>query len=275
MGRLFLLRPVTFDQPVKFGHLLLAIRDSFGGGVHVAGSGSQSCPVCKGQEFAVEGLSAPSIAEQSSPASPLSSLPCGALSHMTGILPSSEHRLRNAAGEIDEGALAAAAWPYQRDELAVGDGKAQILERRERLFAIADPFNCALPSERDQAIGFWSATRSIATGTRREMSRVDVSYPFLHRPLVEFMQAIPHTQRLRVGETRSLMRRSLRGLLPAKTLKRRSKGNPQEVITRAIAREWPRFEPSRKTRRCSSSAAFSHTWITRSSAPKGSTASTI
>jgi asparagine synthase (glutamine-hydrolysing) len=85
--------------------------------------------------------------------------------------------------------------------------------------------------------------RSIASGTRREMSGVDISYPFLHRPFVEFMQAIPHTQRVRIGETRSLMRRSLRGLLPEKIVKRKSKGNPQEVITRAIAREWPRLAP--------------------------------
>ena len=65
----------------------------------------------------------------------------------------------------------------------------------------------------------------------------------MDRRLVEFMQAIPHTQRVRAGETRSLMRRSLSGLLPEKIAKRKSKGNPQEVLTRAIAREWPRLEP--------------------------------
>ena len=113
----------------------------------------------------------------------------------------------------------------------------------ERLYAIIEPFNYNLPSQRDQALGFWTAMRAVASGTRREISRVDVSYPFLHRPLVEFMQAIPHTQRVRIGETRSLMRRSLRGLLPEKIAKRKSKGNPQEVITRAIKREWPRLEP--------------------------------
>jgi asparagine synthase (glutamine-hydrolysing) len=113
----------------------------------------------------------------------------------------------------------------------------------ERLYAIADPYDCSLPSHRDQALGFWTATRGIAPGTRREISKVDVSYPFLDRRLVEFMQSIPHTQRVRAGETRSLMRRSLKGLLPEKIAKRKSKGNPQEVIIRAIAREWPRLEP--------------------------------
>ena len=112
-----------------------------------------------------------------------------------------------------------------------------------RLYAIADPFKCTLPSDRDQALGFWTAMRGVASGVRREISRVDVSYPFLDRRLVEFMQAIPHTQRVRAGETRSLMRRSLKPLLPEKIAKRTSKGNPQELITRAIAREWPRLEP--------------------------------
>lgn len=113
----------------------------------------------------------------------------------------------------------------------------------ERVYAIVDPFNCELPSQRDQALGFWTAIRGIASGIRREISGVDVSYPFLDRRLVEFMQAIPHTQRVRAGETRSLMRRSLKGLLPEKIAKRKSKGNPQEVLIRAIAREWPRLEP--------------------------------
>jgi asparagine synthase (glutamine-hydrolysing) len=112
----------------------------------------------------------------------------------------------------------------------------------DRLYAVAEPFHCTLPSDRDQALGFWTASIGIASGTRREMSKVDVSYPFLHRPFVEFMQAIPHTQRVRVGQTRSLMRRSLKGLLPETIAKRKSKGNPQEVISRAIAREWPRLE---------------------------------
>ncbi len=113
----------------------------------------------------------------------------------------------------------------------------------ERVFAIADPFNCDLPSHRDQALGFWTAIRGVASGFRRELSKVDVSYPFLHRPFIEFMQAIPHTQRVRTGETRSLMRRSLKNLLPEKIARRKSKGNPQEVIARAITREWRRFEP--------------------------------
>jgi len=61
--------------------------------------------------------------------------------------------------------------------------------------------------------------------------------PFLHRPLVEFMQAIPKEQRARPGETRSLQRRALRDLVPPEILRRKGKGNPIEALSRAIVRE--------------------------------------
>ncbi len=112
----------------------------------------------------------------------------------------------------------------------------------DRMFMVRDPFGCSSPSARDQALGFWTAVRGIATGQRQKITKVDLSYPFLYRPLVEFMQAIPHTQRVRVGETRSLLRRSLKNVLPEKILKRKSKGNPREIISRAFAREWPRLQ---------------------------------
>lgn len=113
---------------------------------------------------------------------------------------------------------------------------------KERMHGVVEPFGCSSPSARDQALGFWTAVRGIATGHRREITEADLSYPFLYRPLVEFMQAIPHTQRVRVGETRSLMRRSLKNVLPERIRRRKSKGNPSEIILRAIEREWPRLE---------------------------------
>ena len=89
-----------------------------------------------------------------------------------------------------------------------------------------------------QSRGFVSVVRSIAAGYRREIGDVDVSYPFLHRPLVEFLQAIPSDQRVRPGETRSLLRRSLRNVLPERIVKRKSKGNPGEAFLRAVTREF-------------------------------------
>jgi asparagine synthase (glutamine-hydrolysing) len=114
---------------------------------------------------------------------------------------------------------------------------------RERMLGPKDEFGFRLPSGRDQAIGFLSVMQSIATGHRREQLKVEVTYPYLHRPLVEFMQAIPFEQRVRPHETRSLMRRAMDELLPAKIARRRSKGCPTEVTLRAIAREWTRLRP--------------------------------
>jgi asparagine synthase (glutamine-hydrolysing) len=108
---------------------------------------------------------------------------------------------------------------------------------RERLIGMVDEFGFQLPSARDQAIGFLSVRKYIATGWRKEIAGVDVSYPLLHRPLVEFMQAIPAEQNVRLGQTRSLMRRALQNVLPEKIRTRKSKGNPTEIILRAFARE--------------------------------------
>lgn len=104
-----------------------------------------------------------------------------------------------------------------------------------------NPFKCDTPSGDDQALGFWTAIRGIAVGYRREIMRADVSYPFLARPLVEYMQAIPHTQRVQLGKSRFLMRRALKGVLTPEITKRRGKGNPQETIARAFMHEWQRL----------------------------------
>lgn len=71
----------------------------------------------------------------------------------------------------------------------------------------------------------------------RVLQDVEIRMPFLHRPLVEFMQAIPQEQRARPGETRSLQRRALRDLVPPEILRRKGKGNPIEALSRAIVRE--------------------------------------
>jgi len=106
-----------------------------------------------------------------------------------------------------------------------------------------NPFVCDTPSGNDQALGFWTAIRGIAAGHRRDVTRGHVSYPFLARPMVEYMQAIPHTQRVQLGKSRFVMRRALTDLLPAAILKRRDKGNPQETIARAFIHEWDRLKP--------------------------------
>ncbi|HEY2468239.1 MAG TPA: asparagine synthase-related protein [Terracidiphilus sp.] len=48
-------------------------------------------------------------------------------------------------------------------------------------------------------------------------------YPFLDRDLLEFLFAIPRAQLLRPGQSRSLMRRALRGIVPDEILNRKRK----------------------------------------------------
>jgi asparagine synthase (glutamine-hydrolysing) len=53
---------------------------------------------------------------------------------------------------------------------------------------------------------------------------ITFAYPFIHRPLVEYMLAIPGEQLSAPGEPRSLMRRAFEGFVPARVLRRTSKG---------------------------------------------------
>ena len=114
---------------------------------------------------------------------------------------------------------------------------------RERNLGVKDTFGFRLPSERDQSAGFISMVRGVSLGSRSEQSCLDFTYPYLHRPLVEFLQALPVEQLLRPGENRSLMRRAMRGILPEKIAERKTKGNPEEAIARALMREWTSLRP--------------------------------
>jgi asparagine synthase (glutamine-hydrolysing) len=68
-------------------------------------------------------------------------------------------------------------------------------------------------------------------------AEVQLAHPFLHRPLVEMCLSAPLDQLLRGSETRSLMRRALRDLLPEKIARRRDKRGPDEAFHRALARQ--------------------------------------
>ena len=107
----------------------------------------------------------------------------------------------------------------------------------EHWLPTVDPFGFRLPSDIDRSISFVSASRNVSPCYRNELTCLDTSYPFMHRPLVEFLQAIPFEQFLRPGENRSLMRRALRDVLPEKIARRKTKGDPSEGLARAIARE--------------------------------------
>lgn len=109
----------------------------------------------------------------------------------------------------------------------------------ERMFGVRDIYGFRSAVGRDQSTGFLSVTNVLSLGHYPEVFDHEMSYPFLHRPLVEFLCAIPFDQLLRPGESRSLMRRSLKSILPEPILKRRGKGNPREIVSVMFARQWP------------------------------------
>ena len=112
---------------------------------------------------------------------------------------------------------------------------------RERLLSPPDCFGYRLPSRKAQSSMFLRAVSFVSAGFYRDWGCIEVAYPYLHRPLVEFLQAIPFDQLLRPGETRSLHRRALRSLLPEKIARRKGKRGPDEALYRALIREWPRL----------------------------------
>jgi asparagine synthase (glutamine-hydrolysing) len=78
----------------------------------------------------------------------------------------------------------------------------------------------------------------LSAGYFSEYRTIWVSHPYAHRPLIEFCLAVPISQFLRGGETKSLLRRSLQGIVPAKLLGRKSKGSVEEVFARVLGRNW-------------------------------------
>ncbi|HEU4506783.1 MAG TPA: asparagine synthase-related protein [Pyrinomonadaceae bacterium] len=114
---------------------------------------------------------------------------------------------------------------------------------KERLLLPPDPFGYRLPSSRRQASMVQFIISSIAEGECWEDAGFDKTYPFLHRPLVEFLMSIPFDQKLRGSETRSLMRRALKDVLPPKVLNRRNKGIVGETFCRGLADQWTVLEP--------------------------------
>lgn len=112
-----------------------------------------------------------------------------------------------------------------------------------------EPRASVLPSAAYQMASFESAVRWITDGYRQAEGGVETSFPFLHRPLVEFVQQIPFQQKIRPGQSRSILRRSLGGLLPPQTIGRRGKAMPSEATCRALGKQYQRlrtlFEDSR------------------------------
>lgn len=80
-----------------------------------------------------------------------------------------------------------------------------------------------LPSFQENLLTVAALQRQLATSSLPCQPAYESRYPYLDRDLLEFLCAIPRQQLVRPGQRRSLMRRSLAGIVPAELLNRRRK----------------------------------------------------
>lgn len=92
-----------------------------------------------------------------------------------------------------------------------------------RLLDVDEHFGLWLPSRRYYAGGVVAMGNKLAKSNATKMALEEIRYPYLDQNLIEFIASIPADQLLRPGERRSLMRRSLIGLVPQDILSRKTK----------------------------------------------------
>ena len=91
---------------------------------------------------------------------------------------------------------------------------------RERLAASPD----IPPSKRRLAALVQSFSTEARLTLPQQPPGITFAYPFFHRPLVDYMLSIPGEELSAPGEMRALMRRAFAGFVPARILRRTSKG---------------------------------------------------
>lgn len=80
----------------------------------------------------------------------------------------------------------------------------------------------------------YSVTRALQSPVQK--STVQYTYPYAHRPLVEFVIAIPPSVHRWAAAPRRLMRRACRGFMPTRILQRFSKGYAEPMVVRDLRR---------------------------------------
>jgi asparagine synthase (glutamine-hydrolysing) len=92
-----------------------------------------------------------------------------------------------------------------------------------RRVGVDEYFGLWLPNRRSCVAGVLRMASKLAKYTPPISALEEGRFPYLDQNLIEFILSIPANQLLRPGERRSLMRRSLAGIVPEEILSRRSK----------------------------------------------------
>jgi asparagine synthase (glutamine-hydrolysing) len=127
----------------------------------------------------------------------------------------------------------------QRTSKAVGEGQDLLSSRlRSLTHCDDDVLACAVSNARASNRDTAAMVLAYAVGSHLNVPQTPPSivytYPFAHRPLVEFMLAIPGEELSAPGQNRSLMRRAFDGLVPARILRRTSKGHYPPSTMRSL-----------------------------------------
>jgi asparagine synthase (glutamine-hydrolysing) len=99
-------------------------------------------------------------------------------------------------------------------------------------------FGLWLPTRRSCVAGVLTMANNLAKAAPANEVLEEARYPFLDQTLIEFILSIPADQLLRPGERRSLMRRSLAGIVPQEILSRRTKQVGQRTPMLILEKSW-------------------------------------
>ena len=112
-----------------------------------------------------------------------------------------------------------------------------------RQIDIADHFGLWLPTRRSYIGGVLAMANNLSKHAPSDSAALEEArYPFLDQDLIEFVLSIPADQMLRPGERRSLMRRSLAGIVPQEILSRRTKQVGQRTPMLVLEKYWEELQ---------------------------------
>jgi asparagine synthase (glutamine-hydrolysing) len=111
-----------------------------------------------------------------------------------------------------------------------------------RRIGVDEHFGLWLPTGRSCIGGVLLMASKVAKHTPPISVQVENRYPYMDQNLIEFILSIPASQMLRPGERRSLMRRSLAGIVPQEILSRRTKQIGARTPILVIGRHWDELQ---------------------------------
>jgi asparagine synthase (glutamine-hydrolysing) len=106
----------------------------------------------------------------------------------------------------------------------------------------AEHFGLWLPTRRSCIAGVLVMANNLAKLIAPVQSPEEARYPYLDQTLIEFILSIPADQLLRPGERRSLMRRSLAGIVPHEILSRRTKQVGERTPMLILDKHWDELQ---------------------------------